>query len=227
MASPVHYDRSMKKLTPGVALLFLLLCATASAVVLPIHATVRGPGAWVSETDPILKAGPQRSKILYNRGTGSYGKGNYRVAVKYFSKAIYLEPGSPDVYFNRGLSFRRQHKIDEAISDFTKAIQLYPDQPDYYFERCNARIVKKDFNGAIADGSEAIRLSPAAPEAYFLRGLALFLQGDLNGAFADASKALEISPDYRDARQLLLETLLRMEHQNPEVPSAEILRVKR
>ncbi len=215
----MFYDVSMKKVTPGVVLLFLLLCATASAVVLPVHTPVPGSRTWVSETDPILKAGPQRSKVLYNRGTGSYGKGNYRVAVKYFSKAIYLEPGSPDAYFNRGLSFRRQHMIDEAISDFTKAIQIYPHQPAYYLERCNARIVKNDFNGAIADGSEAIRLSSGAAEAYFLRGLALLLQGDLNGAFADASKALEISPDYRDARQLLLETLLKMEHQKSDVLS--------
>ncbi len=125
--------------------------------------------------------------------------------------SLALEPKAADAYFNRGLSFRRQHKIDESISDFTKAIQLYSNQPSYYFELCNALIVKNDLNGAITDCSDAIQLSPTEPEPYFLRGLAFMLKGNLDEAFADSSRALQISPDYRDAKRLLFEILLKKE----------------
>src|SRR3989338_1873529 len=126
-----------------------------------------------------LKSSDRSAKAYYNRGTASYNKGNYDVALRYLSLSLGLEPKAADAYFNRGLSFRRLYKIDEAISDFSKAIELNHTQPGYYFERCNALIVKSDFNSAIIYCSDAIRLSPGEPEPYFLRGLAYRFKDDL------------------------------------------------
>lgn len=196
----------MRRQTSGA--LFLLYMSIGMGAV-PACAMEKASDAWNGD-----------AKAYYNRGTESYGKEDYEAAIKDLSAAIRLEPKAPDAYFNRGLSFRRQNKIDEAISDFTKAIELNQTQAGYYFERCNALIVKNNFEGAVADCSDAIRLSPAEAEPYFLRGLAFMLKGSLDEAFADSSKALRIDPDYRDAKRLLFETLLKMETVNSKNPSA-------
>jgi len=184
------------------------------------YAMENNPDVWTIEASRALETNPQDAKAYFNRGTAYYGKEDYEAAIKDLSMSITLEPKAPDAYYNRGLSYRRQHKIDEAISDFTMAIQLYSGQPAYYFERCNALIVKNDFDGAVADCSEAIRLSPQEPEAYFLRGLAYMLKGNLDEALADSFKALQISPDYRDAKRLIFETLLKKESVSQRAHSA-------
>lgn len=176
-------------------------------------------GGWqtVAHADNVRVSSERRgdkSRAYYNRGTAYYKKRNFDSAIKYLSMSLALKPKAAGAYFNRGLSYRRQHKIDEAISDFSNAIKLQSDQPDYYFERCNALIVKDDFGGAVSDCSEGIRLSPNEAEGYFMRGVAHMLRGDLDEALADSVQALRINPDYRNAKRLLFETLLKNEEVN-------------
>jgi tetratricopeptide (TPR) repeat protein len=163
---------------------------------------------------PKLRPSDGRAKAYYNRGTAYYKKTNFDSAIQYLSMSIALEPKAPDAYFNRGLSYRRQHKNDEALSDFSKAIDLNQTQAGYYFERCNVLIVKNDLKGAIADCSEALRLSLDDSTGYLMRGVAHLLRGDLDEALADSVQVLQIDPDYRDARRLLFETLLKKEAVN-------------
>ena len=57
---------------------------------------------------------------------------NHKEAIKYYTKAIELDPTSPKYYKFRAISLALIGKGDEAIKDFTMAIKLNPQDGDAY-----------------------------------------------------------------------------------------------
>lgn len=51
-----------------------------------------------------------------------------RLAVKYFERAIELEPDNPEYHFRLGVALERERRIDESIAAMSKVIQLDPDR---------------------------------------------------------------------------------------------------
>ena len=83
-----------------------------------------------------------------NKGHASSKEGDYKTAIKYYSKAIELDTANAEAYFARGTVKLNDFKFDEAISDFDKALIFEP-----YFERALsnrafARIRKYQFGSS-------------------------------------------------------------------------------
>lgn len=80
-----------------------------------------------------------------NKGHASNKEGDYKAAIKNYSKAIELDSSYAEAYFARGTVKLNEFQFDEAILDFDKALKFEP-----YFEmalsnRAFARIRKYQF----------------------------------------------------------------------------------
>ena len=76
------------------------------------------------------------------KGIESFGKGDYKQAVTYYSKAIVLNPGYSDFYFHRSNAYLHDRQFEKAIADCDKTIELEPYYEDAYSTRVLSRIKK-------------------------------------------------------------------------------------
>ena len=116
----------------------------------------------VAELRPIpgIKYGSYR---LFNRAGKNYEKGNYKEAIKLFSKYIinhstYADNYVRDAYYYRALSKGSIEDYDGAISDFTKAIEIYPEYTSAYLYRGIAKLNIEDLKGACFDAKKSVSL---------------------------------------------------------------------
>ena len=137
---------------------------------------------------------PQDHVFYNNRGIDYGEKGEYDLAIKYFTKAIELKPDYAIAYNNRAAVYRSKGKHDLAIEDCDKAIQLNPDYAEPYSNRGAAYRNKGDYDRAIRDYDRAIKLKPNFVQAYYNRGLAYHEKSELDIAIKDYSKAIELNP---------------------------------
>lgn len=79
-----------------------------------------------------------KSVDLLNEGNRKYLKGDYKGAVKSFSKILKLENGNIQALINRGLAYLDLWKYDKAIEDFTKVINIDQENADAYRNRALA-----------------------------------------------------------------------------------------
>jgi len=83
-----------------------------------------------------------------NKGHASNKEGDYKTAIKNYSKAIELDSSNAEAYFARGTAKLNDFQFDEAILDFDRALKFEP-----YFERALsnrafARIRKYQFGSS-------------------------------------------------------------------------------
>ncbi|HTF31057.1 MAG TPA: tetratricopeptide repeat protein [Flavitalea sp.] len=107
---------------------------------------------------------------VMNKGHASYKDGDYKTAIKNYSKALELDSTNPKAYFSRGTVKLNDFNFEEAILDFDKALKFEP-----YFERALsnrafARIRKYQFGSSrkISEGNGvkvmASKDNPGIPE---------------------------------------------------------------
>jgi tetratricopeptide (TPR) repeat protein len=105
-----------------------------------------------------------------NKGHANSKEGDYKAAIKNYSKAIELDTANAEAYFARGTVKLNDFKFEEAITDFDKALLLEP-----YFERALsnrafARIRKYQFGSSrkLSEGNGvtvmASKDNPGIPE---------------------------------------------------------------
>ncbi|QMU63339.1 MAG: tetratricopeptide repeat protein [Flavobacteriaceae bacterium] len=94
----------------------------------------------------------QKNKIndkifeLYNQAQSYYKEGNFKSAIRKYTKCIALKPDLADMYFARGSAKLNNLEFDKAIIDFNKAIEIEPFYTNAYSNRAFALIRKYEFN---------------------------------------------------------------------------------
>lgn len=78
----------------------------------------------------------------YNQAQASFKQGNYKSAIKKYSKCIELNETWVDGYFARGTAKMNNFEFDEAIKDFDKALEIEPYFTNAYANRAFAIIRK-------------------------------------------------------------------------------------
>ena len=109
---------------------------------------------------PDIKYGSYR---LFNRAGKKYNEGNFKEAIKLFSKYIikyptYANDYVRDAYYYRALSKGSIEDYDGAISDFTKAIEIYPEYTAAFLYRGIAKLNIEDLKGACFDAKKSVSL---------------------------------------------------------------------
>ncbi len=129
---------------------------------------------------PGLPAHGENAINYYNLGLAS---SSARAKIKYFSKALALDPGLADAYAKGGMLYFYQEKFDKVIQDFQGVIRFASSNAEAYrmlglgclksgfYERTihwfsRAIEMEPEFFSAYANRAEAYRLSGRYEEAY-------------------------------------------------------------
>jgi putative GTP pyrophosphokinase len=95
--------------------------------------------------------------LVYNhRGMAHFALGQYRRAIKDFSKGIEYDPGSDRGYANRGLCFRVQKKFTRALADCDQSLMINPNRPDNFFGRAQVHFDMGNYQQALDDCTKAL-----------------------------------------------------------------------
>ncbi len=132
----------------------------------------------------------------YELGQDNMQQGEYKEAVKLFSKSIEENPKDAKSYFERGNALVKMEKADEALYDYKKAFELAPDSLEYIMVKGNLEAGLTDYKDAIVTFTRAIELKPDNDEAYLNRAFAKNLNEDKKGAQADMMKAMSLNSKY-------------------------------
>ena len=82
---------------------------------------------------------------LYNGGQEKFKLGNFKSAIKKYTKCIELNPTSADAYFARGTANLNEFDYESAISDFNKTLGIEPYFTNAYANRAVVLIRKYEF----------------------------------------------------------------------------------
>jgi len=145
-------------------------------------------------TELVPAVAPQHF-IFIQQGWEQAEKGNYEEAIRYFTKAIDLNPLDAESYYSRGTAYFHKGQNNEAILDYTKALEINPGDAKVYYNRGIACYKKDQYDQAISDFSKALEMNPNNAEAYYNRGATRYKKGQHDQAISDFKKAFEIDPN--------------------------------
>lgn len=136
-----------------------------------------------------------KNKMGYKYTASNYQyKKNWDSTLKYFEKAIELDPLDMESFYDRGIAYAHMKDTLNAMKDIRHAMQL--DTANRWIGYNNIayfiKFEEKDFNSALNLLNNAIKLNPEFAYAYSNRGYAKMNLGDLKGAHQDIKKSIEI-----------------------------------
>jgi len=85
-----------------------------------------------------IKINPTENLTAYewfSRGYESYTLKLYNKAIKYYTKAIEINPKLAEAFNNRGIAYSEKGLYTKAIEDYTKATQINPKDAEVYYNR--------------------------------------------------------------------------------------------
>ncbi len=114
-----------------------------------------------------------------------------RTKIKYYSKALELDPSLLEAYEKRGVLYFFQEKFDHVIQDFQAYIRLAPKKAEAYRMLGMGYLKSGDYRSAINNFTHAIEIEPDLSVSYANRAEAYRLIGDYQKATFDSSRAIE------------------------------------
>ena len=135
---------------------------------------------------------PSSYNLLNIFGSANLSLERYQEAIKYFIKAIKLNPHKPTIYYNLGLAYHHIGNMEEAITYYEKAIELKPDYAEAYCNLGMSFNEKRDLEKAIESYEETIKIDPNHAGAYMNLGNAFVLCGDCHTAIENYKKAISL-----------------------------------
>ena len=119
--------------------------------------------------------------------------------IKYYTKAIELNPYNAQFYYYRGLAYNKKNLFPLAIEDFNKAISYQPNYPSAFSSRGFSHYEMGQQDAAIADYTKSIELDPSYAVTFFKRGVSYQKKGDNTKALEDYTEAIRLRPGYVSA----------------------------
>ncbi len=114
-----------------------------------------------------------------------------RTKIKYYSKALELDPSLVEAYEKRGHLYFFQEKFDNVIQDFQIYIRLAPKKAEAYRMLGMGHLKNGDYRSAINNFTHAIEIEPDLSSSYANRAEAYRLIGDYQKAISDSGRAIE------------------------------------
>jgi tetratricopeptide (TPR) repeat protein len=115
--------------------------------------TVKSPPDDVSaqEGPPLVK----NARYWFDRGCLVAAYGNDKAAIRYFQKALSMDPSNSTAFFNMGISYGELGQYAKALETIDKAIQMDPQKAVYYYGRGRVHLLAGDTEAAHKDISHA------------------------------------------------------------------------
>lgn len=133
--------------------------------------------------------------VLIHLGYLYGSKGDNKNSVKYFDKALSLEPKNDRALFFKGLVFLQNNDNNEASSLFQKAIDVNDKDADYYYYLAITLEKKKLYTETVDALKKAISIKDNDSKFYnFLGYLYIDLNMNLDDGLILIEKAIELEP---------------------------------
>ena len=112
-----------------------------------------------------------------NLGLAYYHKGDYRLAEKYYLKALDIEPNFVLALRGLGKTYLAMNNIPGAIAEFEKAIQQAPNFADLHMDMGDAYRLSSQYQKALFSYRKVVELAPDSPLAEKAKKEAAMISG--------------------------------------------------
>jgi tetratricopeptide (TPR) repeat protein len=102
----------------------------------------------------------------FDKGALCATYGNDRAAVRYFQKAISLDPQRSDAYFEQGISYGQLGEFDKALPLIDKAIEMEPQNALYLYGRGRVHLLAGEKEKAMEDIKKSAELDDEDAQTY-------------------------------------------------------------
>jgi tetratricopeptide (TPR) repeat protein len=165
----------------------------------------------------------------YNKGIEAYYKEDYKEAIRYYKKALKIDPVFAFAWDNLGISYRKLDQFDDAIEAYQKSLEIDPNGQMPLQNIAVAYIFKKDYEKAVQYYEKLATIDNKDPEVYYGLGqiCALYLnqyEKGLNYMCKAYLLYIETGSAYRkDAEKIIGMIYGEMKKQGKEKEFEEIL----
>lgn len=135
------------------------------------------------------------TNYLNKKGVKLLNNGEYSGALKYFNKALELEPDSYRTRFNRAITFWELGKTYEAIKEYDMVLDIYPGHAGAWFNLGVIISILGRYKDALVFLDTALELDPEDAIIWYTKGLILEKIDRSNEALKCMDKALKLDPD--------------------------------
>jgi len=130
----------------------------------------------------------------YNIARANYEKGETKIAIEYFKKAIEINADYFEAHYNLGVIYYMNEEYDLAIEELSSAVDINEQDYDAYYNLGLSYFSKNDYENTIKTFTKAIAISSKDPDIFYNRGLAYY-----NLATNDFKEAVKLDPDHSNA----------------------------
>jgi tetratricopeptide (TPR) repeat protein len=123
------------------------------------------------------------------------GTGEFEDSIRFYQKALTLNPNMVDAYNNLGSIFQQSKgQLDKAISYYEMALSMDPKHAGACYNLGSAFHKKEDLNKAVSYYLKSIQINPKHAPSHFNLGSAFFEKGELSEAKIYFMKTLQLDP---------------------------------
>ena len=140
----------------------------------------------------------QTTPVTFNEnvqaGQEAVAKNDFNAALKYYSKAIELEPANMVVVLARAGVLTLLKKYDDAMKDTNVVLKAEPQNAKALTMRGSLYNVKGDYKKALKDIDAAIKTDPNHADAYMARGISYMGQKKYQEGVDELTTAIRLNP---------------------------------
>ncbi len=128
--------------------------------------TAKAPASEKPEADKKTATSQKDADYWFDKGALCATYGNDRAAIRYFQKAISLDPNRSGAYFEQGISYGQLGTFDKAITLVNKAIEMEPQNGLYLYGRGRVYLLAGKQDPAMEDFKKAAELDDEDAQNY-------------------------------------------------------------
>jgi tetratricopeptide (TPR) repeat protein len=142
----------------------VFLTFLVSLMALVVISSLSSPVAAVAEQ---VEAAPvKNADYWFDRGALCATYGNDPAAIKFFQKAITLDPQRSGAYFTQGISYGQLDEFDKALGLIDRAIAMEPQNGLFIYGRGRVHLLAGNKQKAMADFRQAAELDDEDAQTY-------------------------------------------------------------
>ncbi len=118
-----------------------------------------------------------KAEEWFEKGNMAMSSGYNNVAIRFFKKAIEIDPNYLESYINIGLLYNKEGDTEKAISYYEKAIAVDPDFTKAHYNLGVVYVKKGKLDKAISEFKRCISIDPDYAEVYSQLGTVYLSKG--------------------------------------------------
>jgi tetratricopeptide (TPR) repeat protein len=170
-----------------------------------------------------------KAREYYSKGQDADEVNNYKKAIKFYKKAVKIDPNFAFAYDNLGVVYRKTKQYDKALEAYAKSIKIIPTNSTPIMNSAVVYIHQRKYDKAIEMYQKLIEIDDTDPESFYGIGHAQTLKGDYEEALDNICKAYNLyystnSPYRSDAEKMINLLYRQLKKEGKEDKFNEILK---